>query len=109
GARTRLQMVAQLERAGTEALGEGAGIRLTARQRQVLWALAAGPMPTAELRAAHGADLGVVRRLAARGLVTLEQRPLSRRPADVEIGAGGRARARRASGESLRGQRRLTP
>src|SRR5439155_21184197 len=47
--------------------------------------------------------------LAARGLVTLEQRPLSRRPADVEIGAGGRARARRASGERLRGQRRLTP
>ncbi len=58
--------------------------RLTDRQRAVLQRLVAdGPLPAT----ATGADHGGLRRLAARGLLTLERREQRRRPVNRSIGA----------------------
>jgi primosomal protein N' (replication factor Y) len=117
GARTRLQMVARLEPAGREALAADARVRLTARQRDVLRALAGGPAATTELHTLHGIDLGGVKRLAARGLVGLERRPLVRRPAGVAVGVradseqrnGSESGQRNGSEQTRRGKFDLTP
>jgi primosomal protein N' (replication factor Y) (superfamily II helicase) len=61
--------------------------RLTAGQQAVLDALAAGPLPAAELPLDHGG----LRRLAARGLIILEKRAVRRRPGAALV---GRASAR---------------
>ena len=76
--RARRRLLAELTSAGRQ----GAA-RLGPRQREVLDALAEGPLPAAGLPADHS----TIRRLEARGLVTLASERTSRRPELVEIGA----------------------
>jgi primosomal protein N' (replication factor Y) len=70
GARPRTALVAA-------STGRAADGRLTATQTAVLERLAAGPVAAAEAGASHDS----LRRLEARGLVTLERRERPRRPA----------------------------
>jgi primosomal protein N' (replication factor Y) len=80
GAKTAL--VAELTPAGRDALSAADGVRLTARQRELLDALAgAGPTVAAQL-GTEG-----LRRLEARGLVLLDRRARPRRPARHAVGA----------------------
>ncbi len=79
----RLALVAELADAGERALSSGEA-RLTDRQRELLAALRDGP----ELASRLGT--GSLRRLADRGLVSIERRPVSRRP---DLHALGRASA----------------
>jgi primosomal protein N' (replication factor Y) len=69
------------------------GTRLGRRQRGALEALvgdgAPGELSARDLEAA-GADLGTLRRLEARGLVSMRAQESSRRPAVVEVGAASR-------------------
>ena len=91
--RPRLELRAVLTDAGREAIAGGQ--RLGARQRAVLEALEAtgsaleaGPegLSSAQLAAACGADRATLRRLADRGLVTLAETELRRRPEIRSIG-----------------------
>ncbi len=78
----RRALVAEITGAGRAALGDD-GVRLGERQREALAALAAGPLPAAEV--GHAA----VRSLEARGLVITENAERRRRP-EIE-GVGARA------------------
>jgi primosomal protein N' (replication factor Y) (superfamily II helicase) len=60
--------------------------KVTDKQRAVLEALAAGPLPAADLPLDHGG----LRRLADRGLIALERRDVRRRPAAAAVGAASR-------------------
>ena len=75
------RLVAELTAAGREA--PATGVRLTAVQRAVLERLIPGSAPVSATGAAHG----TLRRLEARGLVRLRQRPLARTPEHVAVGA----------------------
>jgi primosomal protein N' (replication factor Y) len=80
GVGIRRALVAELTPAGRRALGEES-IRLTGGQRELLDSLATrGPMPATELGTAR------LRRLEARGLVSLEPRESPRRPLDRPLG-----------------------
>ena len=86
GAGAKRVLVAELTGAGRDALAPDAppdgGSRLTARQRELLTTLErTGPAAASEL----GSDS--LKRLAARGLVTLERRTRPRRPPAHAIGA----------------------
>jgi primosomal protein N' (replication factor Y) len=82
GVRERTVLVSELTAAGELALEDGA--RLGSRQLQALQALRAhGETPASELDAGHG----TLRRLEARGLVTLERRARRRRPHHARVGA----------------------
>ena len=90
GTRPRLELLAAATEAGRAALGDGT--RLGRRQREGLRALAGdGAAPGAELSLDElvpaGLDRQVLRRLEARGLVTLRARERRRRPAVSEVGA----------------------
>jgi len=76
------RLVAELTAAGRAA--PTSGVRLTARQREVLERLA--PVGTAAV-AQTGADHGTLRRLEARGLVRLRRRAVARVPENVALGA----------------------
>jgi primosomal protein N' (replication factor Y) len=103
-ARRRQLLVASLTAAGSEALN-GGEVRLGDRQRAVMEELSNGAATASEVAAAAGADHGVLRRLAERGLVTLEQVAVQRRPAAIERGRGaGGGRPSQADGD-----RELTP
>jgi primosomal protein N' (replication factor Y) len=65
-----------------ELAGSAAG-RLTDGQAAVLRALAAGPVPAADLPLDHGG----LRRLADRGVIVLERRDVRRRPSAAAVGA----------------------
>lgn len=85
GARPLTRLVAELTPAGRQAL-DGAGdppVRLTATQRLVLDGLAPGPRRASATGAAHG----TLRRLAARDLLRLERRRMTRRPEHLAVGA----------------------
>jgi primosomal protein N' (replication factor Y) (superfamily II helicase) len=84
-ARTRTVLVASLTKAGSVALVAG-NARLGERQRAVLEAVSEGSATAAELRAAVGADHAALRRLADRGMISLERAAVRRRVADVERG-----------------------
>jgi primosomal protein N' (replication factor Y) (superfamily II helicase) len=73
--RTKRRLVAELA-------GSAAG-RLTDGQAAVLRALAAGPVPAADLPLDHGG----LRRLADRGVIVLERRDVRRRPSAAAVGA----------------------
>jgi primosomal protein N' (replication factor Y) (superfamily II helicase) len=76
------RLVAKLTAAGRAA--PTAGVRLSARQREVLERLA----PLGEAAVAQtGADHGTLRRLEARGLVRLHRRAVARVPEHVAVGA----------------------
>jgi primosomal protein N' (replication factor Y) (superfamily II helicase) len=80
--RTREVLVAAVTDAGRAALADGA--RLTDGQRSVLERLAAeGPLTAT----ASGTEHGSLRRLASRGLLTLEPREVRRRPVTRAVGA----------------------
>ena len=86
GAGARRVLVAELNDAGRDALapepGANPASRLTARQRELLTTLErAGPAAASEL----GTES--LRRLAARGLVTLDRRTRPRRPPAHAVGA----------------------
>jgi primosomal protein N' (replication factor Y) len=82
--RVREVLVAEIGDAGRAALADGAGERLTERQRAVLERLAAdGPLPATQT----GGDHGGLRRLADRGLLVLEPRAQRRRPLVHAVGA----------------------
>jgi primosomal protein N' (replication factor Y) len=85
-AQTRTVLSASLTAAGHAVLAGDLGARLGERQRAVLSALVAGSTAAPDLNASSGADHGVLRRLAERGLISLERVPLRRRVADVERG-----------------------
>jgi primosomal protein N' (replication factor Y) len=88
GRAPKLALVAELTEAGEAALGDGAPARLTARQRELLAALARlGPAPAAQL------GTGALRRLERRGLVRLARREQRRVPARHALGAGAGAAA----------------
>jgi primosomal protein N' (replication factor Y) len=76
------RLVAELTAAGRAA--PAAGVRLTAVQRAVLERL---PSVGATPVAATGVDHGTLRRLEARGLLTLSRRALARTPVHVSVGA----------------------
>ena len=79
GVRLRRQLVAELTSAGAVTLTERDAV--TDRQRELLGALAEGPVTAAEL----GTE--ALRRLERRGLVTLERRQVWRRPNHALLGA----------------------
>src|SRR5919201_5426742 len=80
-ARPRTALVAAVTPAGARGLDGGAG--LGPRQRDALARLAArGPLP-----AAHAGDHGTLRRLEARGLVTLSRQVRRRRPRRAAVAA----------------------
>lgn len=82
--RARELLVAEMTDAGRAALDDGAGERLTDRQRAVLDRLVAdGPLPAT----ATGANHDSLRRLATRGLLVLEAREQRRRPVTRAVGA----------------------
>jgi primosomal protein N' (replication factor Y) len=85
----RLELLASATETGRAALGDGT--RLGRRQRQALEVLAPGAGPDGELAAADleaaGVDRPTLRRLEARGLVSLRTRESSRRPPVVAVGA----------------------
>jgi primosomal protein N' (replication factor Y) len=86
GTGPRTVLVAELTPPGAEALGRSGPQepRLTQRQRTVLERLRdEGPLAAT----AAGADHGALRRLQARGLITLEPRSRARRPVHVPVGA----------------------
>src|SRR5437660_7107206 len=87
--RERTALSAELRAAGTAALEDGD--RLGARQRGALEALrnARGPLATADLPGGHA----TARRLAERGLVTLERRARPRRPRHLAVGSAAPAAA----------------
>jgi primosomal protein N' (replication factor Y) len=76
------RLVAELTAAGRDA--PSAGVRLTTVQRAVLERL---PSVGATPAAATGVDHGTLRRLEARGLLTLSRRALARTPVHVPVGA----------------------
>ncbi len=87
GAKPLQRLVATLTPAG-RALAEQPDthtVRLTDRQRALLETLSHGPAPAASL---HGGS-PALRRLADRGLLTLQTQVLARRPTHRAIGAGG--------------------
>jgi primosomal protein N' (replication factor Y) len=87
--RTRELLLAELTSAGHAALEPRSSARLGARQRALLEALAAGPLTAAELTEASGSGHAALRRLAARGLIRLERRPIRRHVGEVELGRRG--------------------
>jgi primosomal protein N' (replication factor Y) len=80
-ARTRQLLVAELTDTGRAAVA-GDGTRLTQKQRAVLESLRNGPLTAAE----SGADHPSLRRLGARGLLTLSARTHQRRPEAMAVG-----------------------
>ena len=80
GAKTAL--VAELTAAGRDALAGADAVRLTARQRALLQALAGGGPTVAAQLGTEG-----LRRLETRGLVALGKRARPRRPATHAVGA----------------------
>jgi primosomal protein N' (replication factor Y) len=85
--RSRTELRAEVTEAGVEALAGGE--RLGRRQRAVLEGLAAGPRGAAEIRRQLGGDRATLRRLEQRGLISTGQTTVTRRPADVAVGAAG--------------------
>ena len=85
--RARSALAAELTAEGAAALDDDA--RLGARQRAALEALRAAdaPVAAAELPGGHA----TARRLAERGLLTLERRPRPRRPRQVSVGSAAPA------------------
>jgi primosomal protein N' (replication factor Y) len=82
GARPREVLVAELTSDGAAAAAGDAGVELTARQRELLAALArGGPTVASEL------GTPALRRLEARGLVEVRRGTMARRPARHAIGA----------------------
>jgi len=88
--RPRIALVAELTSDGARALRDH-DTRLGERQRAALTALNAGgaPLPAAEAPADHA----TLRRLADRGLITLDRRVRPRRPPRTSVGATGPAPA----------------
>jgi primosomal protein N' (replication factor Y) len=83
GAKPLLRLVAELTPSGLEAnQPTEPPPRLTERQRELLQALAVGPITASALPGGAAA----LRRLAGRGLVTLERRAVPRRPSHLPIG-----------------------
>jgi primosomal protein N' (replication factor Y) (superfamily II helicase) len=81
--RVRTALVAEISESGRAALLDGSE-RLTDRQRAVLERLAdEGPLTAS----ASGSDHGSLRRLANRGLLSLDQRTQHRRPLVTAVGA----------------------
>jgi primosomal protein N' (replication factor Y) len=85
-----LELLAAPTEPGRAALGDGT--RLGSRQREALQALTGGGgVPTTEMSLAElapaGVDRGTLRRLEARGLVTLRTRERRRRPAVRAVGS----------------------
>jgi primosomal protein N' (replication factor Y) len=99
GVRSRQVLVAELTHAGRDAVAGGQ--TLTSRQRDTLAQLAnAGPAPAAQLGTA------ALRRLQARGLVTMYRAPLRRRPARHDV-SRATATAPTLTGEQARALRRV--
>jgi primosomal protein N' (replication factor Y) len=90
-ARTRTLLVAELTDAGIDALGATAPLRLSEGQRRILEALEDGPLAATEIASRAAAGHGALRRLATRGLLSLE--PRARRRAIADVALGGRKRA----------------
>jgi primosomal protein N' (replication factor Y) (superfamily II helicase) len=84
--RPRRALVASLCRAP-----EGLDARLGSRQRAALAALAAGPLPAAQVAAASGCDHSTLRSLERRGLVALREEEAGPRPAAPTARVGARA------------------
>jgi primosomal protein N' (replication factor Y) len=80
----RRTFVAEVTDAGREALENGA--RLGPRQRAALHALLSGPRPAAALARETGADHSTLRRLEARGLLSLELAESRRRSRVLPVG-----------------------
>lgn len=94
GATSRALLAATLTSGGREALvARDGATRLTGRQRHTLEALREGPKMVVELARDGGVDHASLRRLATRGLVSLEPMRHERRPAAVELGASLRPQA----------------
>jgi primosomal protein N' (replication factor Y) len=92
GARPLRRLVATLTPAGVAQLDgtPDPPVRLTPRQRALLAALAAGPLAAASLPGGSAA----LRRLADRGLLTLESRTVARRPEHLSVGVSRPQRPR---------------
>ncbi|MFN2611837.1 MAG: primosomal protein N' [Solirubrobacterales bacterium] len=94
GQRTKSQseLRAELTTAGAEAAAgdgslPGGGRRLGIRQRAALRALVAGPCSSSELREEAGVEPGALRKLADRGLLSLQSVERRRRPPVESAGA----------------------
>ncbi len=85
----RMLLTARLNEAGERALDDQ-GIRLGARQRQILEALRENHRSVAELCRDLDVDHSSVRRLAERDLVALKSEAVRRRPSIHRVGALGR-------------------
>ena len=103
--RPRRALVANLTDGGRAALA--ADERLGSRQRAVLEALSAGSQSAAALARASGGGHATLRRLEARGLVSLERAELrGRRPELPAVGGGGPFAGRRRGDAHARSARR---
>src|SRR4051794_37528251 len=101
--RMRRTLAAEISDTGREALGSGA--RLGTRQRAALEALAERALTATAVARATGCDHSTLRSLESRGLVTLEQVELRRRPDLLAVGAragSGPARLTAAQESALR-------
>jgi primosomal protein N' (replication factor Y) len=91
GTAPRIDLLASATDAGRAALSDG--VRLGSRQRAALERLAAnggepaGELSAVQLAAGAGIDRSTLRRLEARGLITLRSEQSFRRPRLVEVGA----------------------
>ena len=87
GEQRRPRMRTMVRAAGAAGGASESGARLGERQRAVLEALGGGERPASELPG----DRSTLRRLAERGLVTLRDEEVSRRPRTASVGAPARA------------------
>ena len=93
GARSLTRLVAELTPSGRDAMSPappGDAPRLTTTQRHALESLREGPLPATATGAAHA----TLRRLATRGLVSVEPRRMPRRPQHLPWGRGVATRPR---------------
>ncbi len=105
----RTELVVEITERGAAAVADGA--RLGARQRAALEALRDGELGAGELDAACGAGRDTLRRLEARGLVSLRSVDRRRRPNTTAVGeparpvalTGAQRRAVRVVSEALAG------
>jgi primosomal protein N' (replication factor Y) len=85
-ARPRTALTASITQAGLDALAREE--RLGVAQRRVLEALSAAPLSAADSCRAAGCTHDTLKRLAARGLIALDQVRIRRAPAAAGIGGG---------------------
>ncbi|MGI8558049.1 MAG: replication restart helicase PriA [Solirubrobacteraceae bacterium] len=84
GTRASMRVTAELTDLGRAALRDGQEVRLTAAQRALLERLSeAGPLAATASGASHDA----LSRLRTRGLIELDRRVSTRRPANLPVGA----------------------